>query len=260
MKLALAQMLVEGGEADRNLTRAEARVAESAREGAHVVLLPEALDSGWTHPSARQLAQPIPEGESFRRLSVAARKNATWVCTGLVERDGDQLFNSAVLIDPAGQLRLKHRKINELDIAHDLYSLGRRDELATCDTPFGRIGTHICADAFADGQWISRELCNQGAQVILSPCAWAVEADHDNEAEPYGDLWRDNYRPVCRDYDVSIAGCSCIGNIGDGPWKGRNCIGNSIVMGPRGDELISGPFGVAADTLLFVEIPPALPA
>ena len=52
MKVALAQMLVEGGQPDQNLQRAEARIQEAAQRGADLVLLPEALDFGWTHPSA----------------------------------------------------------------------------------------------------------------------------------------------------------------------------------------------------------------
>ena len=50
MILALIQMLVEGGDKEGNLCRAEERVAEAGRQGAEVVVLPEALNLGWTHP------------------------------------------------------------------------------------------------------------------------------------------------------------------------------------------------------------------
>ncbi|MGH7970093.1 MAG: nitrilase-related carbon-nitrogen hydrolase, partial [Limisphaerales bacterium] len=55
-RLAMVQMRVEGGRKEENLARAEARISEAARSGARVVLLPEALDLGWTHPSASQRA------------------------------------------------------------------------------------------------------------------------------------------------------------------------------------------------------------
>lgn len=232
MKLAMAQMLVEPGEQETNLARAETCVREAADQGADVVLLPECLDLGWTHPSARHMATPVPEGSTCQRFVRAAMENNIFVCAGLVERSADRFFNSAVFIAPNGDLLLHHRKIHELDFARELYSTG--DRLGVVDTPFGRIGLMICADGFAPGQAISRSLAMMGAKFILSPCAWAVPADHNNEVEPYGRIWLDNYGPVCREFGITIVGCSNVGPITDGPWNGRRCIGNSMVVDPTG--------------------------
>jgi predicted amidohydrolase len=236
MKVALAQMRVEPGELEANLTRAEQRIREGAEQAADVVLLPECLDLGWTHPSARSKATPIPEGANCQRLVRAAIENRIFVCAGLVERGGDRLFNSAVYIDPKGELLLHHRKIHELDFARELYSTG--DRLGVVETPFGTIGLMICADGFAPGQVISRSLALMGAEIILSPCAWAVPADYDNEATPYGQIWLDNYGAVCRDYGITIIGCSNVGPITAGPWDGRKCIGNSMVIGATGKRVL----------------------
>lgn len=253
MKLAIAQMLVEPGRKQANLERAAQRIAEAAQAGANCVLLPEALNLGWTHPSARTEADAVPGGESCRQLRDAARAHSVFVCAGLVERCGESTFNSAVLIDPAGNVILHHRKIHELDIAHDLYARG--DRLGVVDTPFGRIGLMICADAFAPGRSISRALGLMGARLILSPCAWAVPSDHDNTRESYGGLWLDNYSPVAREFGLTIAGASNVGPITEGPWRGRKCIGNSLVVGPRGEELARAPFGETAQALLLVDVP-----
>jgi len=91
-------MQVAGGRKQENLARAEARIAEAARVGAEVILLPEAMNLGWTHPSAGQEAELIPEGESCRRLSESARRHSVYVCAGLIEKDGAQVFNAAVLL------------------------------------------------------------------------------------------------------------------------------------------------------------------
>jgi predicted amidohydrolase len=253
MKLALAQMLVEPGRKQANLDRAAQHIAEATEAGADCVLLPEALNLGWTHPSARTEADAIPDGESCRQLRDAARAHSVFVCAGLVERYGESIFNSAVLIDPAGNVILHHRKIHELDIAHDLYARG--DRLGVVDTSLGRIGLMICADAFAPVQPISRALGLMGARLILSPCAWAVPADHDNVREPYGALWLENYVPVARDFNLTIAGASNVGPITEGPWRGRKCIGNSLVVGPSGEELARGPYGENADALMLIDLP-----
>jgi predicted amidohydrolase len=253
MNLALAQMLVEPGELTANLTRAEQRIAEAATRGAEVVLLPECLDLGWTHPSARELATAIPDGASCQRLIAAARRHRVFVCAGIVERAGERLFNAAVLLDPEGRLLLHHRKIHELDFGRELYATG--DRLGVADTPFGSIGLMICADGFAPGQVISRTLALMGAQIILSPSAWAVPADHDNEREPYGRIWLENYGAVCREHGVIIAGCSNVGMVTAGPWSGRPCIGCSLVIGADGEPLLRGTYGQTADAILFIELP-----
>ena len=252
MKLAIIQMLVEPGCKESNLARAEQRIAEAARRGAEVVLLPEAMPLGWTHPSARTEADAVPAGESCSRLSRAATEHGVFVCAGVVEQMGNKVFNSAVLINPAGEVIIRHRKIHELELAHDLYARG--DRLSVAETAFGKIGVMICADGFAPGQSISRTLALMGARLILSPCAWAVPADHDNEHDPYGQLWLDNYCPVSREFGVAIAGASNVGPITAGPWQGRKCIGNSLVIGRNGHEIVRGPYGENAETILIVEL------
>lgn len=250
----MIQMRVDGGAREANLARAEERIAEAARGGAQAVLLPEALTLGWTHPSSAADAESIPEGDSCRRLAASARIHGIYVCAGLVERDGDRVFNAAVLLDPKGQLLLRHRKINELEIGHPYYALG--DRLQVAPTPLGTFGMMICADGFAKGQVIGRSLALMGADVILSPCAWAVPADYDPVAKPYGQLWRENYGAVTRDFQIWIAGTSCVGPLTAGPWAGRNCIGCSLLVGPDGQQALAGPYGVNADVILYADIQP----
>lgn len=257
MKLAMAQMLVEPGRKEENLARAEERIRAAAEAGAALVVLPEALSLGWTHPSARGQADEVATGETCRRLRTAARRHGLFVCFGFVERERNRIFNSAVLVDPAGNVVLHHRKIHELDIAQDLYARG--DRLGVADTAFGRIGLMICADGFAPGQCLSRALALMGATLIVSPCAWAVPAEHDNLREPYGQLWIDNYGPVAREFGIHIAGVSNVGPITSGPWAGRRCIGNSLLIGAAGEIVVCGPYGDAADALLFAECPIGVP-
>ena len=72
-KLALVQMLVEGGRKEANLRRAIERIQEAAASGAQVMILPEAMTLGWTHSSAKRDAEEIPGGDCCLRLREAAR-------------------------------------------------------------------------------------------------------------------------------------------------------------------------------------------
>lgn len=253
IRLALAQMRVDGGAFQQNMECALARVEQAAVAGAQIVLLPECLDVGWTHPSATSLAGEIPAGVACQRLMQAAREKRIMICAGLTERSGNRFHNAAVLIDSDGELIRHHRKIHELDFALETYSIG--ESVAVTDSSLGRIGVMICADGFAPNLAVGRALGVMGAGLILSPCAWAVPADHDNGKDPYGALWRDSYSPVAQEFGLWIAGVSNVGPISGGPWQGRVCIGNSMVVGPNGHVVKTLPYGVDQDVLEIIDIP-----
>lgn len=248
--LGMAQIRVDGGQPAENLERAVRAIRHAANLGCRIVVLPECLDLGWTDPSARKLAQPIP-GPHVKKLADVARESHIFVAAGLVERVEKRFYNSAVLLGDDGNLLLHHRKINELDIALDLYSTG--DRLGVVETELGVIGLAICADNFSNSLAIGHVLARMGAQLILSPSAWAVDADYDYDAEPYGKIWTDSYTELARLYDVTVVGVSNVGWLTNGPWKGRKCIGNSLAVGPTG-MLDRGPYGEDAESVLSVEI------
>ena len=150
MRLALAQLHVLPGDRAGNLARALAAIDEAARHGADLVLLPEALPLGWMAQDTREHAEAIPDGPTCLAFREAAARAGVLVCTGLVERAGAHVYNAAVLIDDDGRVVLHHRKLNELDIAHDLYARGdrrrgghparahRTDDLAPTPSPTAR--------------------------------------------------------------------------------------------------------------------------
>jgi predicted amidohydrolase len=252
-RIGMAQMLVEGGKPQANLARACDRIAQAAVAGCGAVVLPECLDLGWTHGSATRLAQPVP-GPHSDLLVEAAVRHGVIVVAGLVERSGDGLYNAAVLIDRDGQILLHHHKINELDFACDLYSVGGFARLDVARTQVGVIGINICADNFPEALTIGSALGRMGAKLLLSPCAWAVDPRHDNATEPYGDLWRTSYRQLATRYGMTVIGVSNVGWIEDGPWRGRKCIGCSLAIGPDGREIVQGPYGPEADELIVIDV------
>jgi predicted amidohydrolase len=239
LRVAAGQILVVGGEPNENLRRAVEAVRLAADQDCQVLVLPECLDLGWTHPSARDAAELVP-GPRSDTLCRAAREHRIAVVAGLTERADDAVYNTAVLIDENGQLRLKYRKINVLDIAQDLYEIG--DRVGVQRMPWARVGLNICADNFPNSLELGGTLGRMGAQLVLSPCAWAVAADHDQLAEPYGQLWRTSYSQLARQFGMPVVGVSNVGPIDAGPWAGRKCIGCSLMVNHRGEVVAEGPY------------------
>ncbi len=253
-RLAMAQMHVEGGDKEGNLQRASQRIQEAAKQGSQVVLLPECMDLGWTHPSALTSAEPLHNSRTIDCLRSLAKECGVYVCSGFVEKVDSSVYNSAVLLDPHGQILLHHRKLNELEIGHPYYAQG--DRLGVVQTDMGTFGLMICADAFAKDHVVTRTLGYMGADVILSPSSWAVQSDHDNTEEPYGTLWDTSYSRACKEFSLWIAGVSNVGQLTAGPWGGWNCIGCSRIVSPEGITVLIGEYGVEADRILYYDIEP----
>jgi predicted amidohydrolase len=250
-KVGMGQILVEGGAVKENLARAVSMIEKAAAKGCKIVVLPECLDCGWTYPESIRLAQPVP-GAYCDVLSKAAKENSIFVVAGLTEKDSDRTYNTAVLISDEGEILLKHRKINVLTIAQDIYSIG--DRLGVAHTPLGTIGIDICADNFPDTVVFGHAMARMGAQLILAPSAWAVDADHDNVKDPYGKFWLRSHTELAHLYDLTIISVSNVGWINAGVWKGRKCIGCSMAVGPGGKKLADSPYGVNAEHLNVVEV------
>ncbi|MFT5109108.1 MAG: putative amidohydrolase [Verrucomicrobiales bacterium] len=246
-------MRVIGGDPRSNLLRAARMTTEAAAGGADIIVFPEAMDLGWTHHSASELAEPIPDGSTFEYLADLAEENAIYLCAGITERDGDHIYNCAVLIDRTGKLLIKHRKINELQFAQKIYTPGDAPP-RVCATEFGLIGVMICADALIGENTISHELGGQHARFVLSPCAWAIPPDHDEDAATYSEQWIDAYLPIAKRYELWIAAVSNVGKIRSSEWAGHHCIGSSMLASPDGNLRTILPFGRDAEAIELIDI------
>ncbi|MBI2167201.1 MAG: carbon-nitrogen hydrolase family protein [Candidatus Omnitrophica bacterium] len=250
LKIGMGQLLVEGGEPERNLGRAQTMAKEAHEKGCDLLLLPETLDFGWTHPSSLSGAEPIP-GRFSDRICELARESHLYVCAGLTERSGDQRFNAALLVDPGGQILLKYHKINLLTVEQPFYSVGQ--SLSVVDTEFGKIGVNICADNYVDGLPIGHALARMGAQLILSPSSWTVDYSIDETEDPYKEKWIKPYTLLARLYDLVIVGATSVGYIVGGPYEGKKMVGCSLAVDKKG-VVARGKFNEFAGDLVMADI------
>ncbi|MCF8257812.1 MAG: carbon-nitrogen hydrolase family protein [Flavobacteriales bacterium] len=249
MRLALAQLLVEGTEPDRNLERAERLVARAAQERCDMVLLPETIDFAWTHPDALKEAHPVP-GPISLRLCEMARKHGIWLCAGLTEKTTDGNYNTALLIDNGGSIIGAHRKINLLTVEFPFYGVGQK--LEVFDTPFGKVGLNICADNYMDAIDIGHCLARMGAQLILSPSSWTVEHSITEAEDPYSDKWVRPLRTLAQTHGLVIASATSVGYIVGGPYEGKKMVGCSLCVGPQG-IIAQGAYNEFAGDLAIAE-------
>jgi predicted amidohydrolase len=251
IRIGMGQILVEGGQVEANLDRTVMAIKEASETKCQIIVLPECLDCGWTYPESKKLAQPIP-GKTSDVLAKAAVNYGIYVVAGVTELAGDKVYNSAVLISSKGELLSLHRKINVLDIAQDIYSIG--DRLSLVETEFGKIGLNICADNFEDSHALAHSLSRMGADMILSPSAWALSSTYDwSKGDPCL-MWEISYRKIAEQFNVPVVGVSNVGKVNAGVWEGRECIGTSVAVSCDGKVAAKGSQGVDKEELIIAEI------
>jgi predicted amidohydrolase len=231
--VGLGQVRVSMGDKKANVAELFHAVEEAARARCDVLALPECSLAGWLSSSARSAAEVIP-GPLTQKFKEAAKRHKMAIIAGLEEREGGRLYNSAVMLDRDGEILARHRKINELEIGLEVYSRGT--SLNTFDFEGRPLALDICADSWTPV--LTDALYDMGARVIFSPSAWAVEPG----GEATNIAWiRETYRQRTAGRDLYIIAPNGVGQITEGPWKGRVLQGNSLVTGPNGEALLKGP-------------------
>lgn len=123
-----------------------------------------------------EVAEPVP-GPLTERVAKIASSAQLWIAAGSVfERDGDHIYNTAVVFAPDGRLVARHRKV----FPWQPWEKADRGRAVTVfDIPgAGRIGLMICYEGWFPE--IARALAVKGAELILQPSLTST-ADREQE-------------------------------------------------------------------------------
>jgi len=209
--LAALQLELSPG---NNLEAIAAEIASVRRRFPWVDMV--ALAELATHGVALDRAEPMP-GPTEERYRAIAREHGLWLQPGsLYERAGERIYNTAPVIDPAGNVVARHRKIYPfLPYEQGVASGGGH---TVFDVPgVGRFGVSICYDMWFPET--TRALAWMGAEVILHPSLTNT---------------------VDRDVEIAIARASAATNqcyFVDVNCAGKLGFGRSSAFGPGGEAL-----------------------
>ncbi len=174
-RVAGAQMDVRLGRKSLNLNQMSSRLREAAQSGARLIVFPECALTGYSFASKEEAwpqAESIP-GPATERLASDCRQLGVWTAFGLLERDGDRLFNACALIGPDGFVA-GYRKVHLPYIGIDRFATPGDRPFAVHDLGDLRLGMNICYDgSFPEA---ARVLTLLGADLIILPTNWTTEA------------------------------------------------------------------------------------
>ncbi|HHX4812408.1 TPA: nitrilase family protein [Yersinia enterocolitica] len=156
---------------ERNLRHGLNLAQQAAEKGANLIVLPELANTGYLFTNRQEAfehAEAIPNGPSVQVWIDFAARNNVYLVAGIAERDGVQLYDTAVLLGPDGFIG-HYRKAHLWNLEKLWFTPGNLG-FPVFDTPIGRIGLMICWDVWFPE--VPRLLAQQGADIICSVNNW----------------------------------------------------------------------------------------
>jgi predicted amidohydrolase len=166
MKIGFMQLAPILGDVEKTMHSIDNLVSQ-AKE-AELLVLPELCNSGYNFESrdrAFQTSGTIGESVFLDHIESICKQHRLHIVTGLNERDGERIYNTAVLIGPDGYLG-KYRKLHLFLNEKDIFTPGDVG-LPVFDVGACKVGMLICFDWIFPEVW--RVLALKGADVICHP-------------------------------------------------------------------------------------------
>jgi predicted amidohydrolase len=205
--------------------------------GSDLVLLPELWHCGYYAFDRYAADSESVSGPLVQALRRKARELRIHLCTGsFVERDGPNLYNTALLLDPDGEILARYRKIHLFGHGSKECQLLRPgDEITVVPTPWAKFGLAICYDLrFPE---LFRQMLDRGAEVFLITSAWPL---------PREAAWEVLNRARAIENLAYLFSCNCAGEV-----DGKHYVGRSMIVDPLGAVLADGG---ANETIVVAEI------
>lgn len=247
VKIAAIQIEPYFHEVDRNLEKAKKYILEACENGAEIIVLPEVFNVGSAGKCRRdvyRVAEEVPGGKTCDMLLSLAKEKGVYIAGSMVEKEGMDLYNTAVLVGPdgiVGKYRKTHLCSNEF-LWYEPGNLG----IPVFHTPFGRIALLICMDTYFPETF--RIAALQGADLVIVPYA---SGDY---GKAYG-MPEEIHTPLtvlCMAASVSnhfyVVGCNRVGTC-----NGLHAGGQTIITNPNGG--ISAPIAPwDEETIVYAEV------
>lgn len=244
MKISVVQMNSQGNK-EENLRFAEREIRRlKASDDADLIVLPEYfLSLGGSIEHIYANSEVLPGGPAYQTMSGLAAELAVTIHAGsLVEKDGNQYFNTSLVFGPDGAEIARYRKMHLFDIDapggtsyRELDMISRGTEIVTYQVGDVTVGCSICYDIrFPE---LFRALRDRGAQVIVLPAAFTLMTGKDH--------WEVMSRCRAIETQTYFVAVGQALSHGDGKFW---CWGHSMIVDPWGHVVAQCSDGVGSTT------------
>jgi nitrilase len=232
----------------RTLAKALDLTYEAAKQGAQLVLFPEAFISGY--PRGLDFGAVVGSRsdagrEDFKRyfesavevpgpvvdaLSKAARANSVYLVMGVIERERGTLYCCVLFFAPDGTFLGKHRKVMPTASERLIWGYGDGSTLPVYDTPLGKLGAVICWENYMP--LLRTYMYSQDIEIYCAPTA------------DYRDTWSATMQHIATEGRCFVLGCNQFNRRRDFPNDYRAAFGDAPdTVISRGGSCVVDPFG-----------------
>ena len=238
--MRIASLQLEVDDARSKLGRLElvdtllSTVAKS-QQHPDIVMLPELWGCGFfDYDNYTADSEPLM-GETFALLSDEAKRLQSYILGGsILEADGDNIYNTTLLINREGELEGSYRKMHLFGFESREQQLLLPGEFpVVIPTSLGNLGLCTCYDLRFPEQF--RAMVDMDAELFLVPAAWP---------EPRIAHWQLFNQVRALENQCWLVSCNC-----SGVQKGSRYGGNSMVVSPMGE--VCTALGLETDILYF---------
>jgi len=186
-KVAVVQASPVVFDRERTIEKLSALTHEAAKQGAKLVLFPEAfisayprgLDFGAVVGSRTDAGREdfrrywessvdVP-GPAFDHLSQTAHSNNVYLVVGVIERDAGTLYCTVLFFAPDGAFLGKHRKLMPTASERLVWGYGDGSTLPVFATPLGKLGAVICWENYMP--LLRSTMYSKGIELYCAPTA-----------------------------------------------------------------------------------------
>jgi predicted amidohydrolase len=186
------------------------------------------------------LAEEIPHGATCKAWIDVARRQGLHLVAGISEREGQALYNAAVVIGPSGYVGT-FRKVH-LWGAENLFFEPGNLGFPVFKTPLGRIGTFICYDGWFPESY---RLCAlQGADIVCIPTNWVPIPGQNERREAMANIL---CMAAAHANSIFVAAADRVG-----VERGQPFIGQSVIVSYTGWP-IGGPASPDREEIIYAE-------
>ena len=234
---ATAVQMASGPNVSANLLEAERLVAEAAKQGSSLVVLPENFAFMGKHCSdILTLRESDGDGPLQEFLSQLARRHDLWIVGGtlpLEASDNAKVRAACLVFDSTGRRVARYDKIHLFDVklveSNEAYAESRTFEpgdpgqVSVVDTPCGRLGIAVCYDLRFPEQF--RAMLNHGIEAIALPAAFTAVTG------------RAHWEPLVRARAIENLSYFIAAAQGGYHISGRETHGHAMIVDPWGTVL-----------------------
>jgi predicted amidohydrolase len=244
LRIACVQMEPYVGDKATNVARSLEWIEQAAAQNADLVVLPELCNTGYvfeTRDEAYALSEEVPQGPTAKAWMEAAATHDLVIVAGITEREGETLYNGAVVLGPKGYIG-RYRK-NHLWGAENLFFEPGNLGMPVFHIGAGRIACAICYDIWFPETF--RLAALQGADLLCVATNWVPMPQQPSDLPVMANILA---MGGAHSNSMFVAAADRVGL-----ERGQPFLGNSLIVSHTGWPL-AGPASADCEEMIFADV------